>query len=83
MPVSDSKRRGNDKYNATCDYISLRPKKPIGAAIRAAAEAAGQSLQGYIVQACTERMTREGQPLELPDAEQILPQRDETTEKHN
>ena len=40
MPVSESKRRNNDKYNAKCDYISLRPIKPVGAAIRAAARAA-------------------------------------------
>ena len=67
MPIPEYRRRGNDKYNAKCDYISLRPLKPIGAAIRAAAGAAGQSLQSYIVQAVQERMTREGQPLELPD----------------
>lgn len=72
MPIPESKRRGNDAYNAKCDYISIRPVKPVGAAIRAAAEAAGQSIQGYVIQACTERMTREGQPLEIdpPDAEQ-------------
>ena len=27
--------------------------------------AAGQSVQAYVLQACAERMTREGQPLEL------------------
>ena len=72
MPVSPKKRQSLDRYNATCDYISIRPKKPIGAAIRAAAQAAGQSLQAYVVQACMERMTREGQPLELatPDDQQ-------------
>ena len=68
MPSPESKRRNNDAYNAKCDYISLRPQKPIGSAIRAAAKAANQSLQGYVLQACAERMTREGQPLELPDA---------------
>ena len=31
----------------------------------AAAKAAGQSIQAYVLQACTERMTREGQPLTL------------------
>lgn len=67
MPIRESKRRNNDAYNAKCDYISLRPQKPIGSAIRAAAKAANQSLQGYVLQACAERMTREGQPLELPD----------------
>ena len=68
MPIPESKRRNNDAYNAKCDYISLRPQKPIGSAIRAAAKAANQSLQGYVLQACAERMTREDQPLELPDA---------------
>jgi len=67
VPIPESKRRNNDAYNAKCDYISLRPQKPIGSAIRAAAKAANQSLQGYVLQACAERMTREGQPLELPD----------------
>lgn len=59
MPISDAHRRGNDKYNATCDYISLRPKKEVGERIRVAASAAGQSLQRYILQACEERMQRE------------------------
>lgn len=65
MPVPEYRRRGNDRYNAKCDYISVRPIKSIGAAIRAAAKAADQSVQGYVIQACIERMKREGQPLEL------------------
>jgi len=69
MPVSEAKRRNNDKYNAKCDYISIRPVKPVGAAIRAAAKAAGQSVQGYILQACAERLTREDLPLELSTEE--------------
>lgn len=59
MMVTDAKRRANDAYNAKCDYISLRPPKEDGAEIRAAAAEAGQSLQGYILQAVRERMTRE------------------------
>lgn len=59
MPVSEKKRRSLDAYNATCDYISIRPKKEIGHEIRDAAAAAGQSLQGYILQACHERMERD------------------------
>lgn len=65
MPIPESKRRNNDIYNAKCDRISARPIKPIGNAIRAAAKAADQSVQGYVIQACIERMKREGQPLEL------------------
>ena len=67
MPVSPRKRQSNAKYNAKCDPIQIRPLRPAGAAIRAAADAAGQSLQGYIMQAVQDRMTREGQPLELPE----------------
>ena len=67
MPVSDAKRRNNDKYNAKCDRITVWPLTPEGAAIRAAAAVAGQSLQGYILQAVRERMAKEGQPLTLDD----------------
>ena len=67
MAVSEAKRRNNDRYNAKCDTMQIRPQKPVGAAIRAAAKAAGQSVQAYVLQACAERMAREGQPLELPD----------------
>ena len=59
MPVSENKRKSLDRYNATCDYISIRPKKDTGQEIRTAAEQAGQSLQGYILQACQERMERD------------------------
>lgn len=65
MPVSETKRRNNDKYNAKCDRITVWPIKAKGAAIRAAAAAAGQSLQGYILQAVRARMEQEGQPLEI------------------
>lgn len=68
MPVTQAKRRNNDNYNAKCDSIMIRPLKPEGAAIRAAAAAAGQSLQGYILQAVRERMAQEGRPLEVDTA---------------
>ena len=48
MPIREAKRRCNDAYNARCDYISIRPLKERGQEIRDAAQAAGQSLQGYI-----------------------------------
>lgn len=69
MPVSATKRRNNDNYNAKCDAITIRPLKATGTAIRAAAAAAGQSLQGYILQAVRARMEQEGQPLEIDPAE--------------
>lgn len=65
MPISEAKKRNNANYTAKCDYINVRPLKPEGAAIRAAAAAAGQSLQGYILQAVRTRMEQEGRPLEI------------------
>ena len=59
--VSPKKRASNDRYSEKCDIIYLKPIKERGAAIRAAAAASGQSLQGYILQAVEERMTREAQ----------------------
>jgi hypothetical protein len=61
MPVSPKKRASNDRYSQKCDIIYLKPIKERGASIRAAAAEAGQSLQGYILQAVEERMAREAQ----------------------
>lgn len=61
MAISEAKKRNNANYTAKCDYINLRPLKPEGEKIRAAAQAAGQSLQGYILQAVRERMDREAE----------------------
>lgn len=65
MPISEAKKRNNANYTAKCDYINLRPLKPEGAAIRAAATASGKSLQGYILEAVRARMEQEGRPLEV------------------
>lgn len=59
MPVNEKKRITNDRYNSKCDNINIRPIKAHGQKIREAA--AGQSLQGYILQAIAERMERDGQ----------------------
>ena len=59
MPVSEKKRKSNDAYNAKCDFIAVRPMLEDGAVIRETAKAAGQSLQGYILQAVRERMERD------------------------
>lgn len=51
--------RANVAYNRRQDAITLRPSKEEGAAIRQAAEDAGQPLQRYVLQAVRERMERE------------------------
>ena len=65
MAVSEAHKKASYKYNASRDSITIRPERSKGAAIRAAAAAAGQSLQGYILQAVRTRMEQEGQPLEI------------------
>lgn len=59
MPITEKKKESNARYTKKCDYINIRPLKEKGAEIRAAATAAGQSLQAYILQAVAERMERE------------------------
>ena len=71
MPCTEAQKRGNAAYNRRQDNIMIRPPKDKGSAIRAAAAAAGQSLHDYILQACTERMQRDGfTPPEATDADQ-------------
>ncbi len=60
MPVSEAKKKANARWNASKDNIMIRPTKEEGTAIRAAAAAAGQSNQQYILQATRERMERDG-----------------------
>ena len=59
MPLTEKKKQSNARYTEKCDYINLRPLKEDGAEIRAAAAAAGKSLQGYILEAVREKMERE------------------------
>lgn len=60
MPVTAAKRRNNDNYNAKCDSLRICPLRPVGTDIRAAAQASGMSLQGYILQAIRNQMSRDG-----------------------
>ena len=60
MAITEAKKRNNANYTAKCDYINVRPLKAEGAAIRAAAEAGGKSLQKYILEAVRARMEQEG-----------------------
>lgn len=57
--TSAARKRAVKKAQSKCDAIMLRPSKEEGTAIRAAATAAGQSNQQYILQAVRERMNRE------------------------
>lgn len=59
MAINPKKRITNDRYNAKCAQINIKPLRPEAEEIKAAAAAAGQSLQGYILQAVRERMERE------------------------
>lgn len=56
---TDAKRAGNARHQAKLDRIVIQPEKEEGAIIRRAAADAGQSVQGYILQAIKERMERE------------------------
>lgn len=46
------------KYQQKCDAIMLRPKKEMGAAIRAAAAASGQSVQAWIFERLAPSLSR-------------------------
>lgn len=59
MPVSEAKRAAISRYNEKCGRIELRPLKEEAEKIKAAAAAAGKSTQGYILEACAEKMQRE------------------------
>ena len=59
MPYNDAKKEANKRSDAKYMQILIKPYKEEGETIRAAAASAGQSLQGYILQAIRERMERD------------------------
>lgn len=59
MAVSDAHKRASYKYNASRDNIMIRPSKEEGERIRAAAAAAGQSVQRYVLDAVTDKLNKE------------------------
>ena len=69
--ATDAQIRAAVKHNRALDSIMIRPPKPEGARIRAAAAAAGQPVQAYIRQACTERMQRDGFTPPAADADAL------------
>ena len=56
---TDAQRAAVLRHQAKLDRIVIQPEKEEGAEIRQAAANAGQSVQGYILQAIKERMGRE------------------------
>ena len=56
---TDAQRAAVLRHQAKLDRIAIQPEKEEGAIIRQAAANAGQSVQGYILQAIKERMERE------------------------
>lgn len=55
--VTEAKRASNARHAAKLVAIPFKPKATEAAAIKAAAKAAGESVQGYILRAVQERMT--------------------------
>lgn len=56
---TDAQRAAVLRHQAKLDRIVIQPEKEEGTIIRQAAANAGQSVQGYILQAINERMERE------------------------
>ena len=66
---TDAQIGASVRYNKSQDNIMVRPSKEEGQAIRAAAAEAGQSVQGYVLQAVRARMESEGRAYTPPDGE--------------
>lgn len=60
--ATDAQRRAVQAYQRRQDSFTVRPSAATGAAIRAAAAAAGQSVQRYILDAVAARMAAEQAP---------------------
>ena len=54
--ITQAKKEGNARHIAKLSTIKVQPYKEEGEAIRGAAKTAGQSLQGYILQAVRQKM---------------------------
>lgn len=59
MPITQAKAEGNKRHIAKLDRIMIQPSKAEGERIRAAAQAAGKSLQGFILDAVREKLPPE------------------------
>lgn len=59
MSVSEAHKKASAKWNSSRDNILIRPDKETGARIRAAAAAAGLSVQRFILSALSEYMKKD------------------------
>ena len=59
MALSEKKAITDKRHHEKLDSIKLQPYKEEGQQIRAAAAAAGKSLQGYILEAVREKMDKQ------------------------
>jgi predicted DNA binding CopG/RHH family protein len=59
MSVSEAHKKASAKWNSSRDNILIRPDKETGARIRAAAAAAGLSVQRFILSVLAEYMDKE------------------------
>ena len=63
MPISEARRRANEKYNARAyDEIKARVPKGKKAELQAYVESRGESLNGFVNRAIDETMERDGKP---------------------
>lgn len=60
--ATEAQRRASAAYQRRQDSFTVRPSAATGAAIRAAAAAAGQSVQRYILDAVAARMAADQAP---------------------
>lgn len=58
--ASDAQIRASVAHNKKMGSITLRPSKELDEQIRQAAQAAGESLSGYILEAVRRRMLEDG-----------------------
>ena len=68
MALSPKKAITDKRHHDKLDRLVIQPYKEQGQQIRQAAKEAGQSLQGYVLQACEERMARDAQHNETPES---------------
>lgn len=59
MTATKAHLDGNARHQAKLDRLIIQPYQDEGQRIRAAAAAAGESVQGYILSAVRDRMKRE------------------------